>query len=33
MITRFVLTDYIEQAMSLAIFDKLEDGSFLGKIP
>ncbi len=33
MITRFVLTDYIEQAMSLAIYDKLEDGSFVGKIP
>lgn len=30
---RFVLTDYIEQAMSLAAYDKLEDGSFVGKIP
>jgi predicted RNase H-like HicB family nuclease len=33
MIPRFVLTDYIEQAMSLAIYDKLEDASFVGKIP
>ena len=33
MITKFVLTDYIEQAISLAIYDKLEDGSFVGKIP
>ncbi len=32
MITRFVLTDYIEQAMSLAIYDKLEDETFVGKI-
>ena len=33
MITRFVLTDYIEKAMSLAVYDKLEDGSFAGGIP
>ena len=33
MITRFVLTGYIEKALSLAIYDKLEDGSFVGKIP
>jgi len=33
MITKFVLTDYIEQAMSLAIYDKLEDGSFAVKSP
>ena len=33
MITRFVLTGYIEQAMSLAIYDKLEDETFVGKIP
>jgi predicted RNase H-like HicB family nuclease len=33
MITKFVLTDYIERAMSLAMYDKLEDGSFAGKIP
>jgi len=33
MITRFVLTGYIEQAMSLATYDKLEDETFVGKIP
>ena len=33
MITRFVLTDYIEKAMSLAVYDKLEDRSFAGSIP
>jgi predicted RNase H-like HicB family nuclease len=31
--SKFVLTDYIEQAMSLAVYDKLEDGTFAGKIP
>ena len=30
---RFVLTDYIERAMALSTYDKLEDGSFVGKIP
>jgi predicted RNase H-like HicB family nuclease len=30
---RFILTDYVEQAMALAIYDKLEDGSFIGRIP
>ncbi len=29
----FVLTDYIEQAMKLANYDKLEDGTFAGRIP
>jgi predicted RNase H-like HicB family nuclease len=28
-----MLTDYINKAMSDAVFDKLEDGSFSGKIP
>lgn len=31
--SKFVLTNYIEQAMSLAVYDKLEDGTFAGKIP
>lgn len=31
--SRFVLTDYIERAMSLAVYDKLEDGTFAGTIP
>jgi len=30
---KFVLTDYIEGAMSLAFYDKLEDGTFAGRIP
>ena len=28
-----MLTDYINKAMSDAVFDKLEDGNFSGKIP
>jgi predicted RNase H-like HicB family nuclease len=30
---RFVLTGYVEQAMAQATYDKLEDGSFAGRIP
>ena len=30
---RFILTDYVEQAMALANYDKLEDGTFVGRIP
>lgn len=30
---RFIITDYVKQAMELAIYDKLEDGSFMGRIP
>ncbi len=30
---KFILTSYIEKAISLATYDKLEDGSFMGKIP
>jgi predicted RNase H-like HicB family nuclease len=33
MAPRFILTDYVEQAMALAIYDKLEDGTFVGRIP
>ena len=29
----FTLTDYINVAMASAIYDKLEDGSFAGRIP
>jgi predicted RNase H-like HicB family nuclease len=32
MTPKFVLTDYVEQAMLLATYDKLEDGTFAGKI-
>jgi len=30
---RYVLTDYVERAMGRAVFEKLEDGSYAGKIP
>ncbi len=31
--TQFVLTSYVEQALSQAVYDKLEDGTFAGRIP
>ena len=30
---QFVLTEYVDRAMSDAIYDKLEDGTFAGRIP
>jgi predicted RNase H-like HicB family nuclease len=33
MASRFVLSDYVGQAMAQAVFDKLEDGTFTGRIP
>lgn len=30
---KFILTDYIESLLSRAEYDKLEDGSFSGRIP
>ncbi|MBM2831234.1 MAG: hypothetical protein HW414_286 [Dehalococcoidia bacterium] len=33
MATRFVLTDYVNQALAHAAYDKLEDGTFAGRIP
>ena len=30
---RFILTNYVEQALALATYDKLKDGSFTGRIP
>jgi len=30
---KFILSDYVEKAMETAVFDKLEDGSFSGRIP
>lgn len=30
---QFILTDYVEQALSQAIYDKLEDGTFVERIP
>jgi predicted RNase H-like HicB family nuclease len=33
MTSRFILSDYVEQAMAQAVYDKLEDGTFTGRIP
>jgi predicted RNase H-like HicB family nuclease len=31
--TRYILSGYVEEAMEQAIYDKLEDGTFAGRIP
>jgi predicted RNase H-like HicB family nuclease len=31
--TRYVLSDYVQQALAQAEYDKLEDNSFVGRIP
>lgn len=33
MAVRFILTDYVNQALAQAAYDKLEDGTFAGRIP
>ncbi len=33
MSTQCILSDYVEQAMALATYDKLDDGTFSGRIP
>ena len=33
MAIRFILTDYVSRAMNHAVYYKLEDGSFAGRIP
>jgi predicted RNase H-like HicB family nuclease len=33
MTTQFILSDYVEQAMAQAVYDKLEDDTFTGRIP
>ncbi len=30
---QFILTEYVDQALSQALYDKLEDGTFAGRIP
>lgn len=30
---RFILSDYVEQALDQAAYDKLEDGTFAGRSP
>ncbi|XGV97855.1 MAG: type II toxin-antitoxin system HicB family antitoxin [Leptolyngbya sp. BL-A-14] len=31
--TKFILSDYVEQGMAQALYDKLEDETFAGRIP
>ena len=33
MAVRFILTEYVSQLMAHAVYDKLEDGTFAGRIP
>ncbi len=30
---RYILSDYVDKAMAGAVYDKLEDGTFAGRIP
>ncbi len=32
MAVQFILSDYVEQAMNEAVYDKLEDGTYTGRI-
>lgn len=33
MAVRYILSDYVQAAMAEAVYDKLEDGTFSGRIP
>ncbi|HLN00177.1 MAG TPA: hypothetical protein VK335_12885 [Bryobacteraceae bacterium] len=33
MAVRFILTDYVDQGMAEASYDKLEDNSYSGRVP
>ena len=33
MAVQFVLTDYVTRALEHAAYDKLEDGTFVGRVP
>ena len=33
MSARYILTQYIEEALSQATFEQIEDGTFCGRIP
>lgn len=33
MATRYILSEYVDQAMARAVYDKLEDGTFAAWIP
>ena len=30
---RFILTDYVSQLLAYAVYDKLDDGTYAGRIP
>jgi predicted RNase H-like HicB family nuclease len=32
-VIRYILSEYVEKVMAQAVYDKLEDGTFAGKIP
>jgi len=33
MAVQYILSEYVSQAMAQAVYDKLEDGTFAGRIP
>ena len=33
MAIRYILSEYVDQAMTQAVYDKLDDGTFAGRIP
>ena len=33
MAVQYILSDYVREAMAQAVYDKLEDGTFAGRIP
>ena len=33
MVMRYILSEYLDQALGQAVYDKLEDGTFAGRIP
>jgi len=33
MVRRYILSDYVDEALKVAVYDKLEDQTFSGKIP
>lgn len=33
MVIRYILSEYLDQALGQAVYDKLEDGTFAGRIP
>ena len=33
MSTQFILSDYVREAMAEAVYDKLDDGTYFGRVP